>query len=287
MNRNRALIALLVALVIAVFASRFVYRQIQKASAVKPIAVSHVVVASRPLALGTPLTAQDLAVITWPKDTPLQGSFQRIQDCVGRSLITPISKNEPVLDGKLAPKEAGVGLPAAIPVGMRAVSVRVDDVVGVSGFAMPGTMVDVLATGTPQGGDDSLTRTIIQDVRVLAAGQTVEQDKAGKPHTVGVVTLLLTPKQADQLTMASTDNRIHLALRNTIDTKIIEKAEPVFKSPLLLGGAQPHRTGGGGRPRPRRTTRVETKPAGPAPYVVEVIKGNKKTDQKFSGQQAN
>jgi pilus assembly protein CpaB len=283
MNRNRALIALVVAIVIAVIASRFVYRQIQKASAVKPLPVSQIVVASRPLALGTPLTAQDLALITWPDSTPLQGSFARVQDCIGRSLITQISKNEPILDAKLAPKEAGVGLPAAIPVGMRAVSVRVDDVVGVSGFAMPGTMVDVLATGTPQGSDDSLTRTIIQDVRVLAAGQTVEQDRQGKPHTVGVVTLLLTPKQADQLTMASTDNRIHLALRNTIDTKIEEKSEPVFKSPLLLGGAQPRRTGGGGSPRPRREVTPQ-KPAGPAPYVVEVIRGNKKTDQSFSGQ---
>ncbi len=284
MNRNRALIALVVAIVIAVIASRFVYRQIQNASSVKPVEVSHVVVASRPLALGTPLTPQDLTLITWPKDTPLAGSFSRIQDCIGRSVIAPVSKNEAILEAKLAPKEAGVGLPAAIPVGMRAVSVRVDDVVGVSGFAMPGTMVDVMATGTPQGADDSLTRTIIQDVRVLAAGQTVEQDTQGKPHTVGVVTLLLTPKQSDELTMASTDNRIHLALRNTIDTKLIEKPIPVFKSVLLLGGAQPHvSSGGGGHRAPRRSVRPE-KPAGPAPYVVEVIKGNKKTDQTFSSQ---
>lgn len=284
MNRNRALIALVVAIVIAVIASRFVYRQIQQASAVKPLPVSHIVVASRPLALGTPLTAQDLTLITWPQDTPLAGSFTRIQDCIGRSLTAPISKNEPILEGKLAPKEAGVGLPAAIPVGMRAVSVRVDDVVGVSGFAMPGTMVDVMATGTPEGGGDSLTRTIIQDVRVLAAGQTVEQDTQGKPKTVGVVTLLLTPEQADQLTMASTDNRIHLALRNTIDTQVI-KSQPVFKTALLLGGAEPkhYGGGGGGKPQPRRKVAPE-KPAGPAPYVVEVIRGNKKTDQTFSNQ---
>ena len=283
MNRNRALILLVVAIVIAFIVSRFVYRQIQQASVVKPVAVTHIVVAAKPLALGTPLTAQDLSLVTWPAGTPLVGSFTRIQDCVGRSLITPVAQNEPILEGKLAPREAGVGLPAAIPVGMRAVSVRVDDVVGVSGFAMPGTMVDVLATGQPQGGSDSLTRTIIQDVRVLAAGQTVEQDKQGKPHTVGVVTLLLTPEQADQLTMVSTDSRIHLALRNTIDTKVV-KAEPVFKSPLLLGGAAPlHLGGGGGKPRPRRVERAE-KPAGPAPYTIEVIRGNKKTDQTFSNQ---
>lgn len=283
MNRNRALIFLVVAIVIAVIVSRFVYRQIQKASVVKPVPVAHIVVASRPLALGTPLTPQDLSLVTWPKGVPLAGSFSSIQECIGRSLITPVAKNEPILEGKLAPKAAGAGLPAAIPVGMRAVSVRVDDVVGVSGFAMPGTMVDVMATGTPEGGGDSLTRTVIQDVRVLAAGQTVEQDKQGKPHTVGVVTLLLTPKQADALTMISTGSRIHLALRNTIDTKIL-KSKPVYQSALLLGGTEPHHYGRGpARPRPRRRVRPR-KPAGPAPYVVEVIRGNKKTDQTFSGQ---
>lgn len=283
MNRNRALIGVVVAIVIGLLASRYVYHQIQHASAVKPIPVTHVVVASRPLALGTPLTAQDLSLVTWPQADPLGGSFTRIQDCIGRSLITPVAKNEPILEGKLAPKEAGVGLPAAIPVGMRAVSVRVDDVVGVSGFAMPGTMVDVLATGQPQGGSDSVTRTVIQDVRVLAAGQTVEQDKTGKPHTVGVVTLLVTPDQADKLTMISTDSRIHLALRNTIDTKII-KSPPVFKTALLLGGAEPRSFGGGGgSPHPRPRVRPE-KPKGPPPYVVEVIRGNKKSDQTFSVQ---
>jgi len=281
MNRNRALIFLVVAIVIAVIVSRFVYRQIQKASVVKPVPVAHIVVASRPLALGTPLTAQDLSLVSWPEGAPLGGSFSSIQDCIGRSVITPVAKNEPILEGKLAPKAAGAGLPAAIPVGMRAVSVRVDDVVGVSGFAMPGTMVDVMATGTPSGSSDSVTRTVIQDVRVLAAGQAVEQDKQGKPHTVGVVTLLLTPEQADQLTMVSTGSRIHLALRNTIDTKILKSA-PVYQTALLLGGAEPHHYGGG-HARPRR--RVEPKkPAGPAPYVVEVIRGNKKTDQTFSGQ---
>ncbi len=276
------MIALVVAILIAVVASRYVYREIQRASTVKPIPMGHIVVAARPLPLGTPLTAQDLSLISWPKGTVLSGSFPRIQDCIGRSLINPVTKNQPILEAGLAPKEAGNGLPAAIPIGMRAVSVRVDDVVGVSGFVMPGTMVDVMATGQPSGGNDSVTRTIIQDVRVLAAGQTVEQDTSGKPKTVNVVTLLLTPKQADQLTMASTDNRIHLALRNTIDTKIT-KAPPVFKTALLLGGAEPMHFGGGGKPRPRRRVRPD-KPAGPSPYVVEVIRGNKKSDQTFSGQ---
>lgn len=283
MNRNRILIGVAIALVIGIIASRYVYRELQRASQVKPVAVSHIVVAARPLALGTPLTPQDLHLVVWPKGDPIAGSFSQIQDCVGRSLITPVAKNEAILEQKLAPKEAGIGLPAAIPEGMRAVSVRVDDVVGVSGFAMPGTMVDVLVTGQPSGGTDSVTRTIIQDVRVLAAGQAVEQDKQGKPHTVSVVTLLLTPEQADKLTMASTDNRIHLALRNTIDTKITN-TPPVFKTPLLLGGAEvPHRVGGGGHGRVVRR-RIPRKPEGPAPYVVEVIRGNKATNQIFPTQ---
>lgn len=285
MNRNRLLIGIGIAIVVALVASRFVYRELQRASTVKPVAVTHIVVASEPMGVGTALTPRKLRLVTWPEGDPMAGSFRRIQDCVGRALITPVSKNEPILEGKLAPKEAGIGLPAAIPEGMRAVSVRVDDVVGVSGFAMPGTMVDVMVTGTPTGGGDSVTRTILEDVRVLAAGQAVEQDKEGKPKTVSVVTLLLTPEQSDKLTMASTEGRIHLALRNTIDTKIMNPP-PVFKSPLLLGGATAPRYGhggGGGRHESRHRAKP-TKPEGPAPFVVEVIRGNKKTDQSFSSE---
>ena len=284
MNRNRLLIGVAIALVIGIIASRYVYRELKNASAIKPVAVSSVVVAARPMALGTPLTPQDLRLVDWPKGDPMAGSFSRIQDCVGRSLITPVATNEPILEQKLAPKAAGAGLPAAIPDGMRAVSVRVDDVVGVSGFAMPGTMVDIMVTGQPLGGSDSVTRTIIEDIRVLAAGQAVEQDKEGKPKTVSVVTLLLTPQEADKLTMASTEGRIHLALRNTIDTKITNPP-PVFKTPLLLGGnVAPHYGGGGGGHAPARRRVGPRKPEGPAPYVVEVIRGNKKSDQSFPTQ---
>lgn len=284
MNRNRLLIGVAIALVIGIIASRYVYRELKQASSIKPVAVSSVVVAARPMPLGTPLTPQDLRLVDWPKGEPMEGSFSRIQDCIGRSLITPVATNEAILEQKLAPKAAGFGLPAAIPEGMRAVSVRVDDVVGVSGFAMPGTMVDVMETGQPTGGGDSVTRTILEDVRVLAAGKAVEQDKEGKPKTVSVVTLMLTPDQSNKLTMASTEGRIHLALRNTIDTKITNPP-PVFKTPLLLGGHEaPHYGGGGGgRHEPRRRAEPR-KPEGPAPYVVEVIRGNKKTDQSFPTQ---
>ena len=129
--------------------------------------------------------------------------------------------NEPILDSKLAPREAGAGLSATIPEGMRAVSVAVNDVIGVAGFVGPGTSVDVLVTGTIPGASQSgaqyVTRTILENIRVLAAGQKVEQDVDGKPQTVPVVTLLVSPQDAATLTMASTEGKIQLALRNTID----------------------------------------------------------------------
>ena|SRR5579872_2611349 len=281
MNRNRILIGVAVAIVIGLIASHFVYNQLQRASAVKPVPVGHIVVAAQPMALGTALQPQQLRMIDWPQSDPLPGSFSSIQQCVGRALITPIAKNEPILEEKLAPKEAGAGLPAAIPEGMRGVSVRVDDVVGVSGFAVPGTMVDVLVTGQPPtSAGDSVTRTILEDVRVLAAGQQVEQDKQGKPVTVSVVTLLVTPEQADKLTLASTQGRIHLALRNTIDTKVTNPP-PIWETSLLLGGtAPPHMGGGASTSKPRRRAEP-AKPAEPPPYVIQVIRGDKMQNQSF------
>jgi pilus assembly protein CpaB len=159
---------------------------------------------------------------------------------------------------------------------MRAVSVRVDDVVGVAGFVTPGTMVDVQVTFDSGGAAAAggVTNTILQDVRVLAAGQKVEQDKEGKPETVSVVTMLVNPEQANKLTMASTNGRIHLALRNTIDTKLVE-SPPVYMSGLL-GGRPP-------QPAPKAKTKVKATPPPPPlpPLVVEVIRGDKKDTATF------
>ncbi len=274
MNRNRILIGGVAAILIGLMASRYVYQRM--AEAAKPgMATAQMVVAAQPLALGTRVGPQNLRLISWPAGQRLPGSFTRIEDCVDRALITSVIEGEPVLDGKLAPKEAGAGLSAVIPTGMRAVSVRVDDVVAVAGFALPGTMVDVQVTANTSGSSGvSVTNTILQDVRVLAAGQKVEQDKEGKPQTVSVVTLLVTPDQANKLTMASTDGHIHLALRNTIDTKLTEPS-PVYMSSLLVG-ARPEPA-----PKPTRIKRAAPPPAPPAPLVIEVIRGDKKDTATF------
>jgi pilus assembly protein CpaB len=265
---------LAIAVVVGLLTARFVYKRLQQAAAEKPVvATGHIVVAAAPLPLGSRLRAADLRLIAWPAETELAGSFSRVEDCVDRALITAVVENEPILAAKLAPKEAGAGLPAVIPEGMRAVSVRVDDVVGVAGFVTPGTMVDVQVTAEAGGGGGGVTNTILQDVRVLAAGQKVEQDKEGKPQTVSVVTLLVNPEQANKLTMASTDGRIHLALRNTIDTKLVEPP-PVYMTSLL--GARP-------QPAPKAKTKVKATPPPPPPppLVVEVIRGDKKDTATF------
>jgi len=266
------LIGLAVALVVAFFASTVVYRQIQRRPvATRPLAVTQVVVAAQNLALGTRLAPEQLRLVPWPGDNPMPGMFTRIEDCVGRALIQSVVPNEPILEANLAPKEAGAGLSATIPEGMRALSVAVNDVIGVAGFVLPGTTVDVLGTAT-LGGNENLTRTILENIRVLAAGQKITQDKEGKPQTVSVVTLLVSPDDADKLTMAATQGRIQLALRNTIDTKKVNPP-PVFFNALFLGGATPA-TGTGKKHYAPRKPEAQ-------PYVVEVISGDKRELKTF------
>jgi pilus assembly protein CpaB len=274
MNRNRMLVGLTVAIVAGLFLSTYVYRAFKNATAVKPMIAQHIVVAAIPLQLGTRVDANNLRLIPWPSDEPVSGMFTRIEDCANRALITPVAENEPILESKLASMQAGAGLPATIPEGMRALSVAVNEVVGVAGFVIPGTMVDVLVTGriagTTHAGDENITRTILENVKVLAAGQKIEQDREGKPQTVPVITLLVTPDDAARLAMASTEGKIQLALRNTVDTKVM--APPaVLQEALFSGGA----------PAPRRSPGVKYVPPPPSPYVVEVITGNKRENKSF------
>ena len=235
MNSNR-LLGLAVAIILGIVASMFVYRQFQAASAPKPVVkMQQIVVAAEPLKLGTRVNASNLKTIPWPQGQPVAGMFTKVDDVANRALITSVAENEPILESKLASLQSGAGLAATIPEGMRAMSVAVNDVVGVAGFVTPGTMVDVLVTGAATGGGN-ITRTILENVRVLAAGQKVEQDKEGKPQTVPVITLLVTPDDAAKLAMASTEGKIQLALRNTIDTKNMSPPA-VMQTSLFASGA--------------------------------------------------
>src|SRR5882724_3227447 len=279
MNTNRLLVGLVIALVVAFLLSSFVYKQFQKASFVKPSATQPLVVAAVSLPLGARLDATNLKIIQWPANQPVVGMFTRVEDCANRAVITPLAINEPVLESKLAQKESGAGLAATIPEGLRAVSVAVNEVVGVAGFVTPGTMVDVLVTGRALGGGSApqgdITRTILENIRVLAAGQKIEQDREGKPQTVAVITLLVTPDQATQLTMGATDGKIQLALRNTIDTKMNDPKAIVQAALFSVQGAV-------AAPVQARAPGRRAAPAAPPPpYVIEVITGNKRENKSF------
>src|SRR5215213_6818373 len=163
-----------------------------------------VVVAAADLQLGTALKKDDLKIINFPEGTAPEGSFTQVSEIIDRGVVVPLVKNEPVLAAKLASKEAGAGLPPVIPEGMRAVSVRVNEVVGVAGYVLPGNRVDVVATASPTDARaDTTSKVVLSNVQVLTAGTRMEQNgDQSKPVQVTVVTLLVYPEQAERLALA-------------------------------------------------------------------------------------
>lgn len=232
---------------------------------------SQVAVAARDLPIGTVLQAGDIRMIPWHSDAVPPGYVSDPARVVGRGLITPVSANELLLDAKLAPRGAGGGLAITIPDGMRAVSVRVDDVIGVAGFVLPGTRVDVVLTLPPKlERKETVTQVVLQDVRVLAAGQVVQQDAQGKPVTVSVITLLVSPRDGETLILAANEGKIQLALRNSLDEAEVET--PGVYTRGLLPGAR------GSRSNTGRTRAASAEASG---TVVEAYKGGVRTLIKF------
>src|SRR5215510_5447086 len=218
MNRSRMFVLAAVAFIIAVGVTLFTYRVLS--NRLQPTSdMTEIVVAAQGVSLGSRLSEADLRMAPWPRAVPLQGSFQKISDVVGRGVVVSMIANEPILDSKLAATGSGSGLMAAIPDGMRAVSVKVNDVIGVAGFVLPGSRVDVVLSGSPKrnDGDIEMSKVILENVQVLAAGQNVTSDANGKPQNVQVVTLLVTPDESQKLALASVDGKIQLALRNPLD----------------------------------------------------------------------
>jgi pilus assembly protein CpaB len=242
-----------------------------------------VVIAAADLQLGAELKKEDLQVIQFPKGQAPEGAFASATEIVGRGLIVPIVKNEPILPAKLASKEAGSGLPPVIPEGMRAVSVRVNEVIGVAGYVLPGTRVDVVATQSPTNQvTDMTSKVVLSNVQVLTAGTRMEQDgEKGKAVAVTVVTLLVNPEQSERIALASTEGKIQLALRNPLDTGAPET--PGIKPAGLMGtvkAAAPVRTASASRPRAAGpvTMTPAVPAAAPAPQV-EMIRGDKRATE--------
>ena len=276
-RRTRPLLLLLLALVsggvAALVALRYLRQQTAPLMAEAP--KSKVVVAVRPLPVGSIVGEQDVKLVDWSGGVLPTGYFGSIPDVVGRGLIVPVEENEPLLSGKLAAKGAGGGLPVIIDEGMRAFSMAVDQVIGVSGFVGPNTRVDVLLTlASSPTLKEPTTKVIMQNLRILAAGQTIQQDKEGKPMNVPVVTLLVTPEQAETLGLATGQGRIQLALRNTLDTVMVKTTGAPVSS---LMGTPPSRRA----PTTRRGAAVRASEPEPTSTTVEVYRGGQRTLQKF------
>jgi pilus assembly protein CpaB len=285
MGRVRVFIVLALAVTAGGVFAFGTYNYVQKVSTPGPVgpgmATQPVVVAVNDLDVGAEIKAEDIKVIKWPKDSVPAQAMSDPKEAIGRGVITPLIQNEPLLPSKLSSKEAGPGLPPAIPPGLRALSVRVNEVIGVAGYVLPGTRVDVLATVNPTGnGNDITSKVVLTNVQVLAAGTKIERDvEKGKAIPVSVVTLLVAPEESERLTLAATEGKIQLALRNPLDKSI--PATPGIKPAGLLGFASASKqavartkvasTGGAKGPGP---TVVE-----PAAATVEIIRGDKRAHE--------
>jgi pilus assembly protein CpaB len=215
---RRFMVVLGVSLAWALLVSGVFYRMASgRANHAQPAELKQVVVAVRALAAGSTVDRPSIAMRGMLEATLPQGAFFKLEDVVDRPVISAIQADEPLVEARLAVKGSGVGLGPMIPPGLRAVSVRVNDVVGVAGFVLPGMRVDVLVTGKPPSRTDTETQTVLQNITVLSAGQTTQADGKSQPIVAPVVTLLVNPAQAEALALANAEGHIQLVLRNSTD----------------------------------------------------------------------
>jgi len=294
MNK-RLLSVLAFALVVSVGASFVIYRLISTkltANAKQPS--TQLIAATRELGIGTLIKESDVKAIDWSSPQP-KGVMTNSADVIGRGVVVTINEGEPIVESRIAAKGAGAGMAATIPPGMRAVAVRVNDVVGVAGFVLPGMRVDLLIAGTPPGGAPGnvgpLERTLLQNIEVLSAGQNIQKDAEGKPVSVPVVNLLVTPEQAETLSLASSETRIQLVLRNPIAKETV-KTPGTAVANLFSGqtGGLPQPAPRTFKPRPLTLPAAKTvaaavpvvpePPKTPASLIVEIITGAHRAEIK-------
>src|SRR5437879_1491889 len=284
MNRSRLLLIGLVAVALGGLLSFSVYRTLQARTASPRQVGVDVVVAATDIQVGAKIEDRDVKIVKLPAEDLPANVFRGKTHVVGRGVVLPVSKGEFILPNKLAAENAGSGMPALIPPGMRAVSVRVNEVVSVAGFVMPGTRVDVLLTGNPLGSSESQTTTVLENIAVLAAGQKLERNTAGEPQTVPVITLLVSPEDAQKLTLASQEGTVQLALRNPIDT--IQQRLPSVRNTNLYTGLAPAPTpavmkaGVGAGARPVRSEEHTSELQSPMYLVCRLLLEKKKTHKQ-------
>lgn len=282
MSRStRTLLVFTLSLVVAGIFSALVYQAGQRTPAAADVQSVPVAVAARALPVGSRLTAADVKIVQWPAASPIAGAISSVESAVDRGLLANVAENEPLTAAKVAAAGAGAGLPPMIAPGMRAISVKVDDVVGVAGFIVPGAHVDAVVTITQR--EQNVARVVVSNVEVLAAGTRAEQTQStdGRNSSASVVTLLVTPADAERISLAASVGRITLTLRNPLDTAATETNGTQVAS--LLGAPEPPAaTPAPPRPVTTRVVRAAPEPAPappppPAPYTVETIRAAKRT----------
>jgi pilus assembly protein CpaB len=276
MNR-RLLNVLLIAFVVAAGCSYLVYRLVGNRLMATTPKSTRVIVAATDVKLGSVLRDVDLTTTEMVGPLP-QNVILRREDALGRGVISNLYQGEPILESRLAAVGSGGGLAATIRQGMRACAVKVDEVVGVAGFVTPGMRVDVLITGNPPGAANTnegpKVKTLLQNIEVLSAGTDIQKDAEGKPQQVQVVNLLVTPDDAELLSLASNQTRIQLVLRNPLDTKVtsppgtamanlfVDKNTPAKSQPAVI------------------TRKAQPKPSSRI-FLIEVFNGSKRSEEKF------
>ena len=278
MNRGRLLMIGGLALAVGLLVSYSVYNRLRTSAGADRVPGVEVVVAANDIQVGTKLADSDIRLLSFPQPNIPPGAYTRKSQVLNRGVVLPISRGEFILPGKLAAENAGAGLPSMIPPGMRAVSVRVNDVVSVAGFVQPGTRVDVLATGS--SGSERQTTTVLENVAVIAVGKSLDRSSTGENQTAPVITLLVSPDDAQKLALVSQEGRIQLALRNPLDTR--KGGTAATRASSLYPGATPTATT---ELKPKVHKAVVKVPAGPPPaYTIETIHGNKRDETKFDPQ---
>ena len=276
-RRTRAIIVVGLATVLASAAAYGVYRAIQARPVVRvPIVERYTVVAAKPIPVGTVLTNELVKAVAWPAEAPVADSFTKPEEVIGRGVTVALFENEPIVNSKLSGGPGG-GLGPAITPGMRAVSVRVNDVIGVAGYTLAGSRVDVLVTLKPA--QESISRIVIPNAKVLGAGQDIDTNKAREGRAaqgLQVVTLELSPIDAERLALASTQGQIMLALRNPLDVAKVETSGARMSA--LLGAPAPEPI--------KQVVRGQTRmvappppPPPPKPPTVEIIAGASRREQ--------
>ena len=283
---TRTVLVIAIASVMATVATLAVYAAVSRIPVREVgVASTQVVVSVKGLPNGTRLAAKDLKMVAWPTSSPLPGAFDAIEKVVDRGLISGLVENEPITESKLAPLESGAGLPPSIPPGMRAMSVKVDEVVGVAGFVVPGPRVDLVVTVKGRNGPDDkpMSRTAISNVLVLTAGTRYDQEQGlkGEPQPATVVTLAVSPEDAERIALAASEGKISLALRNPLD--VTPTATPGVRLEALMNGGAPPAPAPVRRAAARPATAAPPAPAPVAPsvkvYVVETIRAAKRVEE--------